>query len=301
MRALFLVSLCMLLFTAAWAQKSCCSTTAAGKDKAAAMHCAQAKPATASATAQFASLANDASFRATHDEPLPYVHQTKAGQEISFPTPDGQTARAFAYLSPKKTEKWLLVFHEWWGLNDHIKREAGRYFQELGGVNVLALDLYDGKVATSREEAQQYMQAVAEARATAIIEGALQYAGEDAEIGTLGWCFGGGWSLQAAIIAGDKAEACVMYYGMPEQEVSQLRKLDCDVLGIFAKQDGWITPQVVETFELNMAKADKELEVKMFDAQHGFANPSNPDFNKKAAESAYRSSLVFLKEHLKEK
>ena len=105
--------------------------------------------------------------------------------------------------------------------------------------------------------------------------------------------------MQAALLAGDRAEACVIYYGMPEQDVQKLKKLDCEVLGIFAKQDGHITPEVVETFKMNMEKADKELEVIMYDAKHAFANPSNPAFDKSAAQDAYKRTIAFLKNHLK--
>lgn len=306
MRFYLTIGFILLIVGAAWAQHSCCSISKKdGKahiSKQDGAHTAALSPESAedaSATEQFANFADDAIFTAGHEEPLAYTHQTSNGKEISYPTPDGQTAKAFAYMAPKNTNKYLLVIHEWWGLNDHIKREAERYFKELDSVNVLALDLYDGKVAATREEAQKYVQSVDEDRVKAIIEGALNLAGKDAEIGTIGWCFGGSWSLQAALLAGDKAEACVIYYGMPEQDVQKLESLDCEVLGIFAKQDGHITPEVVEAFKANMEKADKALEVKMYNAKHAFANPSNPAFDKSAAQDAYMRSIAFLKNHLK--
>jgi carboxymethylenebutenolidase len=308
MRYIIMISLCLLVAGNALAQSSCCSIskkkagekaggslTAPGAEHT---HEAHGSSPHASATAHFAGFASDADFTAGHEEPLAYTHQTTDGREIGFNTPDGKKARAFVYMAPGNSNKYLLVIHEWWGLNDHIKREAERYFKELKGVNVMALDLYDGKVASTREEAQQYVQAVDEERARSIIKGALNLAGKDAEIATIGWCFGGGWSLQAAILAGDQAEACVIYYGMPEQDVQRLKQLDCEVLGIFASQDGHITPQVVEQFKENMKKADKELEVKMYDAKHAFANPSNPSFDKTAAEDAFKLSIAFLKEQL---
>ncbi|AHM61486.1 dienelactone hydrolase-like enzyme [Flammeovirgaceae bacterium 311] len=308
MHYIFMISLCLFLVSSVQAQHSCCSiTNKKGNEAAAGSHAghgieqAQAEHHTSShtsATAHFAGFASDADFTSGHDEPLAYTHQTTNGKEISYPTPDGQTSRAFAYMAPKASNKYLLVIHEWWGLNDHIKREAERYFKELGSVNVLALDLYDGKVAGTREEAQQYVQAVNEERVRAIIQGALNLAGKEAEIATIGWCFGGGWSLQAAIQAGNQAQACVIYYGMPEQDVQRLKQLDCEVLGIFASQDGHITPAVVEDFKMNMEKADKELEVKMYDAKHAFANPSNPAFNKSAADNAFKLSTAFLKKQL---
>lgn len=251
-----------------------------------------------SATRQFARLAADEGFVGSHKEPLPYKHQTENGKEIRYPTPDGQTARAFAYRAEEESDKYLLIIHEWWGLNDYVRKEAEKYYQALGNVHVIALDLYDGRVATTQAVARQYTQEVQEERARAIIKGAIQLAGPQAEIATLGWCFGGGWALQTAIIAGEQAAACVMYYGMPEQEVSHLRRLECPVLGIFSRQDEWITPEVVEQFEQKMEKAGKDLRVQMYDAPHAFANPSNPGYDWQAAAAAYKTSMSFLQKHL---
>ena len=165
---------------------------------------------------------------------------------------------------------------------------------------MIALDLYDGKVATNRDDAGKFMQAVQADRAGAIIDGAITLVGSGARIGTVGWCFGGGWSLQASLLADQQAEACVIYYGMPVQEVDRLKTLKTPVLGIFAEQDGWITPEVVKTFEENMEKAGKELTVKMYDANHGFSNPSNPAYAEAASKDAWDHTLAFFKRHLKE-
>ncbi len=241
--------------------------------------------------------AEDSTFQDAHPTPDEVDFQPK-GEMIEFDTPDGKTASAYALLSEKTTEDYILVIHEWWGLNDHIKQEAERLFDNLENANVLALDMYDGRVATTQEEAGKYMQAMSQDRGKAIINGALAYAGEDADIATIGWCFGGGWSLNASIMAGDQGEACVMYYGMPVQDAKALAPLQAPVLGIFAEQDGWITPEVAKKFE-DLAKATgKNVEIRQFDAAHAFANPSNPDYDQAAAQEANALALAFLREHL---
>ncbi len=255
------------------------------------------KPAS-EATAQFAMLGSDKNFQLKHENPLPFILQNQKGKMITFKTPDGKTGQAYAIQAAKKTDDYLFVFHEWWGLNDYIKKEAERLSKELGNVNVLAIDLYDGNVAATREQAMQYMQAVKTERAHAIINGAIAHAGKDPDIATIGWCFGGSWSLQAAILAGDKAEAAVMYYGMPERDVERLKKLEAPVLGIFAAKDKSITPAIVKEFEQKMDEADQEVTIKMYDAVHAFANPSNPKYDKQAAEEAHKIAVAFLKEHL---
>jgi len=166
-------------------------------------------------------------------------------------------------------------------------------------VNIIDLDLYDGKVTADRTEAAKLMQAVKEERAAAIIKGAIAYAGPKARIATLGWCFGGGWSLQSALLAGKQAVACVMYYGMPEQDVNKLKTLNCDVLGNFGNKDQWISPKVVEGFEANMKAAGKKLTAYEYDANHAFANPSGPSFQSEAATQANARTLAFLKAKIK--
>ena len=159
---------------------------------------------------------------------------------------------------------------------------------------MLARDLYDGKIAATREEATRLTQTIDSKRAVAIIEGAVQYAGKEAKIATIGWCFGGTWSLQAALHADEQAKGCVMYYGQPETDIERLSDLDCSVLAIFATQDKWLTPKVVDQFKQNMKKAGKELIVHSFEADHAFANPSSERYKEKAAQDANAIALKYL-------
>jgi len=251
------------------------------------------------ATEKFAIFASNKSFNMSHPNPLRYVHVTMAGGKmIKFKTTGGE-ANGYLLEAKKKTNNWIFVFQEWWGLNDNIKREAENLYNDLGSVNVLALDMYDGKVGTTREEAGKYMQEFKQDRGNEIVKGALAYVGKDAKIGTIGWCFGGGQSMQAALTAGTQASACVIYYGMPEENLERLKTLNCDVLDIWGTQDQWINKDVTAKFEKNMADAGKKLTVKSYDADHAFANPSNPKHNKDITADAYKNALEFLKARLK--
>ncbi len=253
------------------------------------------------ATDLFAGLANYKEFVALHDNPMPFSYQTQAGKMITFAVSDGKNANAFYIAAKKPSNKVLFVFHEWWGLNDYIKQESEKYYNEFNGkYNVIAIDLYDGQVATTREEAGKYIQSVNTERANAIISGAIKFSTTDKnpEIATIGWCFGGGWSLQAALIAKMQAKACVIYYGMPEKDVEKLKNLEAKVLGIFAAQEKRISPEVVKEFESNMGKANKKVTIKSFDADHAFANPSNPKYNKEFGDEAFKMSVKFIKKNL---
>lgn len=244
-----------------------------------------------------AKFTKDEEFKAAHEEPEKLDFNGK-GKMITFETADGKPGSAYAIINDLSSKKALLVIHEWWGLNDHIKQEADRLFGELEGVNVMALDMYDGKVADNRDDAAKFMQGVNEDRLNTIIKGAMSYLGEDTKIGTIGWCFGGGWSLKASILAEDQGAGCVIYYGMPVSEPAKLAPLKADVLGLFAEKDGWITPEVVNKFTDVMKAVGKEVETKQFDAEHAFANPSSPRYKEEAAQEANAMALEFLKGRL---
>lgn len=240
-------------------------------------------------------LAMNEEFAKTHLNPLPFSLPNPKGEMVTFKTADGKDGQAYEVKSSKPTNKVLFVFHEWWGLNDYIKQEADKWSEELGDVNVYALDLYDGQVAASREEAQKLMGGMKEDRSKAIIQGAIEFVGKKAKICNIGWCMGGGWSLQAALLEGKQAIGCVMYYGMPETDLARLKTLNCDVIGFFGTQDKFINQQVVKTFQENMKKVDKKITVYNYNADHAFANPSNPKFDKKATEDAHDKALAYLK------
>lgn len=273
--------LCFLLNLQATAQKSCCN-----------------KP-DASVTA-FASLGADEEFRKTHADPLPFVYSTATGKMITYKTPDGKTAQVFELKAAKPTNRCVFIFHEWWGLNDYIKREAEMLQKELGNVNVYALDLYDGKVADTRDSAAKIMGELSNDRARAIISGLKDHVGAKAEIATIGWCMGGGWSMQAALMLGEQTKVCVLYYGMPETSMEKLKQINFPVLGLFADKDKWIGPDVVKQFEINMTAAGKKeyFNFMSFHADHGFANPSNPNYDTKNAEGAHMKAVLFLKMYL---
>lgn len=255
-----------------------------------------AKP---SSTNTFAMLSHDKKFVASHLEPIPFVLANPLGKEISFKTPDGKEGYGYEIKAAAPTNNYVFVIHEWWGLNDYVKQESEKIYKELGNVNIIAIDMYDKKVATTRDSAGKYMKSLTTERGEAIIKGALNYVGAKANIATIGWCFGGGWSMQASLLAGKQGKACVMYYGMPEEKTDKLKTLNAPVLFVWAEKDQWINKEVVTKFEANMKTLNKPLEVKKYDADHAFANPSNPKYSKEFADDAMKNSIEFIKKGLK--
>jgi carboxymethylenebutenolidase len=244
-------------------------------------------------------LALNADFKASHLDPVPLDYSPAAtSSEIEFATTDGKNGLAFYVPSDQPTNKVLIICHEWWGLNDYIKREAERWQKMLGNVDVYAVDLYDGKVGTTAEAASGLMNKLEQKRGETIINGLLAKIGNDKMVATLGWCMGGTWSFTTTLLAGQRAVGCVMYYGFPEKNDKKIQMLKADVLYIWASQDNYITRDVVDAFGKKVVATGHRFEMHSFPAVHAFANPSNPKHDAKAAADAEAISLAFLKQKL---
>lgn len=262
------------------------------------------KPAAVPVEAPAAPAANPMRTGALSEEEFKALH-TLTGE--AAPKPQGEMVEIGGgqhYLSrPAGVDAPLpavLVIHEWWGLNDHIKHYADRLAAE--GYAALAVDLYGGQVATSADEAMKLMQAVDPAKASATLAAAAAFLSEDGRIkatkrGVLGWCFGGAWSLQSGLQI-EGLDAVVMYYGRVETDPAALAGLDAPLLGIFANDDSHIPAEQVSKFEDALKAAGKEAMIVRYDAKHAFANPSSGVYHPEHAADAWERARGFLGRHL---
>lgn len=170
----------------------------------------------------------------------------------------------------------IIVIHEWWGLNDWVKEQADRLAGE--GYVALAVDLYRGKVATTPDEAHELMRGVPEDRAGRDLHAAFEFLNAQPNvkkdrIGSIGWCMGGGYSLDVAL-AEPALAATVINYGHLASD--SLGKINASILGIFGAQDHGIPVEDVRKFEQGLKQAGKKVEIVIYpDAGHGFQNPNN--------------------------
>jgi len=216
------------------------------------------------------------------------------GEMVSFIIPNQHPGNGYLIKSETPSDNWLFIYHDRYGLSNEVKEEAYTLWKDLNNVNVLAIDLYDGKVAQTSGQAMRFLMSSRYNRNISIIKGAISYVGDDAKIGSLGWSAGGAWSLQTAIYAGEKDVACVVYYGMPEYDVNKLKQIKTDVLAIFADMDTWITPGLVSKFENQMNEAGKELKEIEYKGTGDFASKSSDKYNQENAQDAYAQVLTYL-------
>jgi len=196
----------------------------------------------------------------------------------------------------------IIVIHEWWGLNDNIRMMTRRLAGE--GYVALAVDLYNGKVAESPDSAGTYARSVEQEPALDNLTQAYNYLTENRNakmVGSIGWCFGGGWSLQTALAMPEMIDATVIYYGRLVTNKDRLEKLTMPILGIFGAEDDGIPPSAVNEFEAALNDVGVTNSIHIYDgAGHAFANPSGNRYKKDAAEDAWMKTTAFFEEHLKE-
>ena len=221
-----------------------------------------------------------------------------AVEDTTITTKGGQqTTGALAPL-PVAPAGTVLLIHEWWGLNDQIKTMTVEFAKE--GYVALAVDLYGGKVATDAGSAEALMKGVDAAAATDVLVSWVDWLrGQESgngKVGTVGWCFGGGWSLNASIAT--PVDATVIYYGRVDRPAAELAKLKGPVLGHFATQDQWINKPMVDGFETAMKEAGRPFETYWYEANHAFANPSSGRYDEEDAKLSWSRTLAFFKAHL---
>jgi carboxymethylenebutenolidase len=199
----------------------------------------------------------------------------------------------------------VIVIHEWWGLNENIEAMTRKLAAE--GYTALAVDLYEGQVAQTPEQAKTIMlNALQQApRLEGNLRQAHQYLQKERnapKVASLGWCFGGTWSLRTALLLPEQLDAAVIYYGGNlETDPAQLKTLSMPILGIFGALDSNPTPETVEIFEQTLKQLGKSAEIYLYpNADHAFANPSGTRYNPEAAEDAWQKTIMFLKKTLKE-
>ena len=277
-----------------------------------------ALPALAAALALFAvpALASDDDYLArmerehAGDSPVasPAAQMDPAGEvmsnDVTYANLDGDDVNGYlARPTGDGPFPGVIVIQEWWGLNDNIRWMADRLAGQ--GYLALAVDLYEGEVATDPDGARRLATAARDrpARLEENLRQAARFLKEygATRIGSVGWCFGGGWSLRTGVLLGDDLDAAVIYYGRLISEPDQLASLTAPVLGLFGELDGGIPVESVRAFESAMAAAGKDASIHVYpDADHAFANPSGTRYNEEAATDAWEKTLAFFAEHLKE-
>jgi carboxymethylenebutenolidase len=224
-------------------------------------------------------------------------------QNVSYKSGD-ETVQGILYTpSGKGPFPAIIVIHEWWGLNDWVKDQASKLADQ--GYVTLAIDLYRGKVATTPDQAHEIMRGVPEDRARRDLRAAFEFLQSQPNvkkdrIGAIGWCMGGGYSLDVALEE-PRLAADVINYGHLATDKQALEKINAPILGLFGAQDQGIPPDDVRKFEATLKQLGKKIEIKIYDdAGHAFENPNNKTGYREAdAADAWQRTTNFFAANLK--
>jgi dienelactone hydrolase len=180
----------------------------------------------------------------------------------------------------------VIVIHEWWGLNDYVKRRAEQLAQ-LGYVAFCPDMFGDGKTTTDPKQAGEWATAVmsapdkAKARQQAAMEQIKKIAQVDTNrIGAMGYCFGGSNALSMAR-AGMDLKGVVSFHGsLGTMSPAKKGDVKAKVLVLHGAADPMVPVDQVVNFQKEMDEAGADWTVVAYSkAVHAFTNPDADKFN----------------------
>ena len=241
------------------------------------------------------------------ETPVTNINGAELNGEITAPVFDVETSEpkyfgdvAGFYASPVETGEYpgIVMIHEWWGLNDTIKDMAKMLSSQ--GYRVLAVDLYNGEIAADSTRARELATSLDQELALENMQAAIVYLKNQGstKLASLGWCFGGGQSMQLAV-EDEVLDATVIYYGTLVTDQEQLSTVTWPVLGIFGAEDTSIPVETVNEFDAALGTLNIVHEVYIYPGVgHAFANPSGQNYAPDETKDAWGKTLAFLEKYL---
>ena len=221
-------------------------------------------------------------------------------EDITFSGPNGDIFGAYAAAEDPKGA--VLVIHENRGLKDHFKNLAGRLARD--GYSALAIDLLseEGGTAALNDDARAMaaLGAASPDRFVADMKAGLdelERRNPDAELGIVGFCFGGGqvWNI---LNAGEpRLAAAAPFYGTPPEN-PDFSGSEAAVLAVYGGNDTRVNA-TREAAEAAVNEAELENKFLVYEgADHAFFNDTGQRYNPEAATEVYRELLDWFGEHL---
>jgi carboxymethylenebutenolidase len=213
----------------------------------------------------------------------------------------GGTAKGYL-AEPQGEGPGLIVLHEWWGLDDSMRKMADRFAAE--GFVTLVPDMFGGDSTEQPDEAEQQLMALNMDQAVKDMRGAVNMVLSNEKcngaVGAVGFCAGGGLAVWAAAEVPEIGAAVTYYYVMPHGK-PDFSKIKGPVLGHFGTEDEFIPPEDAKTLEAEMNEGGVDTTFEYYeDAGHAFANDHDRlgTYHEGHAKAAWDKTLGFLKQKL---
>lgn len=236
-------------------------------------------------------------------------------EEVTFSSGE-QRVKAFL-CRPKAEGKRgsVIVVHEIFGLNDHIKDIACRAAK--AGFNGLAVNYFtrEGEPPSAEGGFEKVMEFVGKIPDRQIMDDTAAAAkwlrersDSNGKVGLVGFCWGGRVAMLASANV-PRLDAAVAYYGrirLREQTVNQphgpidlVEKMSAPLLGHFGSEDRAIPIADVEALREELKKRGKKAEIHIYEgANHAFNNDTRPSYHADAAKLAWQRTLEWFERHL---
>ena len=227
----------------------------------------------------------------------------EAGKMVTFPSGSETASGYLALPDGGGRHPAVVVIQEWWGLNEFVKRKADHFAAD--GYVALAPDLYGGQSTTDPMKAHELSRRPAENVMRDLKAAVTSLRGrsdvDPARVASIGWCFGGGYSMDLALAEAPPLVGSVIYYGRLPADRGVIADLRVPLLGNFGALDQGIPPDAVREFEERAKQEGKSVNFKIYpDAGHAFASSSDPKvFRTEAARDADARADAFLAKVLK--
>jgi dienelactone hydrolase len=203
----------------------------------------------------------------------------------------------------------VLVVHEWWGLNDYVKKRA----EQLAGLGYIAfaVDMYGKGVSTGdRKEAaslagqfrgKPLMRHRTQAGLTVLAENKRV---DPKRIAAIGFCFGGTAVLELAYSGADLLGIVSFHGGLTMPKPEDMNKIKAKVLVLHGAEDPVAPSEKAVAFQESMRKAGVDWQMIFYGgAVHAFSNPAAGNdktrgaaYDKKAARRSWQHMQMFFEE-----
>ena len=220
------------------------------------------------------------------------------GSLIELTASDGVRISAYEALPAAAPRGALVVVQEIFGVNGHIRNVCDGYAAD--GYRVIApalFDRYERGIDIGYTPADIARGRELKARATSDVALRDVAAAHDAvagtgKVGILGYCWGGFIAWMSATRLQGFACAAPYYGGGMLEAVGEHPR--CPVMAHFGERDAAIPIAGVREF----AKAHPEVEIFIYDAEHGFNCDQRKAYEPAAAKLARERTLAFLRRHV---
>jgi carboxymethylenebutenolidase len=230
---------------------------------------------------------------------------------VDIPYGAGPVIKSFV-VYPERREKApvVIVIHEIFGLTEWIRGVAEQLAED--GYIAVAPDFLSGMGPggggtaeiggddAARKVIAGLTPAEAMNRLNAVHAYAMKIPGANGKTATIGYCWGGARSFEAAVNV-PELDAAIVFYGTSPANAPDLAKIKAPVLGLYGADDARVNA-TIEPASAEMKKLGKVYEFEIYEgAGHGFlrAQGDRGGANYQASEKAWSRVLAFLQKYTK--